>query len=283
MTVVRDEQIMLPRWVSYYASQLGMESLIVIDDNSTDGSTSGLDCTVHRIPGFHPRKFNSERDRLVSGLASGLLVTYDAVLYTDVDEFLVADPARYDGLRDLVRARKDQPVLAPLALNVVHHPEAEGALRRRRPVIGQRQFAKFAPIMCKPSIKRVAAPWVFASHGIKAPYAVDPELFMLHLKFADTEAFRAVATKRNQLVAELGRGSASTWATPADQLIREVNGALVGVDPATVPEFDPTAVDLDGLVVAEQNGVWRAPREGQLGVMKRQPLVRIPSRLHGLL
>ena len=41
---------MLPRWIAHYAAQVGMESLVVIDDNSTDGSTDDLPCTVVRIP-----------------------------------------------------------------------------------------------------------------------------------------------------------------------------------------------------------------------------------------
>ena len=41
---------MLPRWVQYYGDQLGQDNLVVLDDNSVDGSTEHLPCTVLRLP-----------------------------------------------------------------------------------------------------------------------------------------------------------------------------------------------------------------------------------------
>ncbi len=281
MTVVRDEAAMLPRWIDYYGGQLGIDNLIVLDDNSTDGSTHGLDCTVHRIPGLPARNFNGGRNQLVSGIAQGLLASYDAVMFTDVDEFVVADPAHYEGLRDFVRSRRDTPVMAPLALNVVHHTSTEAPLRARRPVLGQRQFAKFAPLMCKPSLKRVPAAWCFSSHGIRTEYAVDPGLFMLHFKFADSGQLRAVAGRRQALVNTLGRGKASSWSRGPDELLALLEEVTAGVDLDTVPEFDPATVDLDALVHREGDR-WRTQQEGQLQALRRQPLVRVPRRLHGL-
>jgi hypothetical protein len=93
ITVARDEATMLPVWIRYYGGQLGMENLYVFDDNSVDGSTDDLPCDVIRIPPVRDGKFESTRMRLVSGFADALLAVYDAVLFCDVDEFVVADPA----------------------------------------------------------------------------------------------------------------------------------------------------------------------------------------------
>ncbi len=54
ITMVRDERDMLPRWIRHYGNHVGLDHLIVIDDNSQDGSTDGLLCTVHRLPPPRP-------------------------------------------------------------------------------------------------------------------------------------------------------------------------------------------------------------------------------------
>ena len=52
ITMVRDERVMLPRWVAHYGSECGTDHLYVIDDSSTDGSTDDLPCSVIRIPSW---------------------------------------------------------------------------------------------------------------------------------------------------------------------------------------------------------------------------------------
>lgn len=281
LTVARDESEMLPRWVRYYGEQVGHENLVVVDDNTRDGSTDDLPCTVLRIPGFPPDRFEGRRIKLVSGLAQGLLNSWDVVVFTDVDEFLVPDPARHDGLVSYLHSRRDRTVMAPLALNVLHDARTEPALEPGRPVLGQRAFAKFMPVMCKPAVKRVPAPWRFASHGIDVPYAVDPELFMVHLKFADTDQLRRVAEARHQLALADGRGINATWQHSGDAMAGMLSGFVGDVDPASVREFDARSVKLRRLV-AEREGAWRAVGGGQVALMTAQPLVRVPERLHGL-
>ncbi|MEP9383873.1 glycosyltransferase family 2 protein [Nocardioides sp. KR10-350] len=281
LTVARDEGDMLHRWVGYYGGQVGVENLIVFDDNSSDGSTDRLPCTVQRIPGFRPGRFEASRIKLVSGVAQGLLQTYDVVVFTDVDEFIIPDPKLHDGLRPYLRARREVPVLAPLALNVVHHPGLEGPLHPSRPILGQRSFAKFAPVMCKPALKRVSSPWAAASHGVMAPYQPDPELFMVHFKFADQDALRRQADRRNAMAMSEGRGKNSSWSETGQDLVDLVAQATAGVRREDVPEFDPTTVDLSTLVIQEGD-LYRAPRQGQVRVLKRSPLVRVPERLHGI-
>ncbi|QNN51743.1 glycosyltransferase family 2 protein [Nocardioides mesophilus] len=283
LTVARDEALMLPRWLDYYGRQVGLDNLIVFDDNSTDGSTDGLPCTVHRIPGFSGRgTFERDRVGLMSGIADGLLHTYDWVIFTDVDEFLVPDPARHDGLVSFLRSREDTLVIGATGLNVTHHPAVEGPIDTSRPVLGQRRFAKFTPIMCKPSIKQVAAPWAAASHGVLAPFRIDPELYLMHLKFHDRETLRVMAGLRRGVVDLDGRAAASNWGRGADELVSILDEVVAPVPPGSVPEFDPGQVDLDAVIVHKQKGLYRAIRRAQDATMREMPLVRIPERFFGL-
>ena len=282
ITMARDEAEMLPRWVRHYAHHVGMENLLVLDDNSTDGSTMGLECTVHRLPPLPGAGYEGARMQLLSGLAEGFLAAYDFVVFVDVDEFLVPDPTRHTDLRTFLSTRRDREVLAPMALNVVHVPAVEGPLDEHQPVLGQRSYAKFAPIMCKPSIKQVPAAWRWASHGIEAPFAVDPELYMVHLKFADREALRRVAAHRKALVDADGRAKRSSWSRDADDIVAALDRAVAGVDVAQVPEFDPQEVDLAS-IVEPRNGWYRAVGAGQVQALQGMPLRRVPGSLLGTL
>ncbi|HEY3015221.1 MAG TPA: glycosyltransferase family 2 protein [Nocardioides sp.] len=282
LTMARDEGRMLDRWVAHYAREAGgAEHLLVLDDGSTDGSTDRLPCQVRRLEPIPPGQFEPIRMRLCNAEARRLLQTYDVVAFTDVDEFLVADPAVHRGLRDLLAARPDAAALAPLALNVVHHVGLEPPLDPDRPVLAQRSFAKFLPVMCKPSIKRVPAAWRGASHGIDTPYRVDPELFMLHLKFADRDTLRAVTERRHAMMRVDGRGARSSWRMNADELDQVLNAAVGDVDPGAVPEFDPSELRLGRLVV-HQGPTYRTRRVGQYIAMRNRPLVRIPERLRSV-
>ena len=103
ITMARDEGDLLPLWVSHYARHVGIDNLVVIDDNSVDGSTEGLGCTVHRVPELKGGlDFEPVRMRLMNGIAGGLLAVYDYVVFVDVDEFLVTDPDVYPTLPDLL-------------------------------------------------------------------------------------------------------------------------------------------------------------------------------------
>lgn len=280
MTMARDEAAMLPRWVRHYARHVGIENLLVLDDHSRDGSTDALGCTVHRLPVLPGRGYEGVRMRMMSGLAAGFLAAYDFVVFVDVDEFLVPDPTTYADLPAFLANRRDRDVLAPMTLNVVHVPEVEGALRADEPVLGQRGFVKFAPIMCKPSVKQVPAAWRWASHGIEAPFEVDPELYMVHLKFADRDALRRVAAHRKALVDTDGRAKGSSWSRDADEIVAALDAAVAGVDLDRVPEFDPREMDL-GHIVEPREGWYRAVGNGQLKALQKLPLRRVPGSLLG--
>jgi len=280
MTMVRDEADMLPRWIEYYGRQLGTENLIVLDDNTVDESTKGLPCTTYRLPPPPWRRgWAKTRLQIVNQLARGLLACNDAVIFTDIDEFLVADPGQYAGLSDYLSDRPDTRVVAPLALEVMHNPMLEPALDPTRPLLQQRGFVKYSPGMCKPLVKRGPYPWSHAFHAIQAPFQVDPALWMLHLKYSDEAVLGAVAEQRRRIHEQEGRGHRrSFWPMGAEALKGKLS-AWTGVAQAAedVPEFDPAEVDLDDLICEVRQGLWRS-RANQVTALKTTPLRRLPPR-----
>jgi hypothetical protein len=284
VTVVRDEAVMLPRWVAHYSAQLGgPDRLVVIDDNSADGSTDGLPCTVLRMPPRLKGTFEPTRMGMVNGIAAGLLAAYDAVVFADADEFLVADPARYADLRELVADRPDHDVIGAMGLNVVHQLAEEPPLDPDRRVLEQRRVAKFLPLMCKPSIKRIPAGWVAASHGIRAPFTVDPDLVMFHLKFADRDHLAAAAAHRHRLVEDHGRPKNTSWSAGEDAMVALLERINADLRPQKVKPFEVDAKKLGGIVERRGERVHRTTGAGQVQAMERQPFVSIPERFRGTL
>ncbi len=283
VTMVRDELAMLPRWLAHYGRECGVENLFVIDDNTTDGSTDDLPCSVIRVPDWGDRHFELTRMKLVSGIASGLLAAYDAVLFADADEFLVADPQRHGGLRDLLAQRPDAQALGAMNLNVVHDAAREPALDPDRPVLEQRRLATFVPLMCKPMLKRVDAPWVAASHGLTVPFEIDPDLYMFHLKFAEREHLRTVADHRKALADAEGRAAVTSWQFGGDDMVELLDQITADVDLEAVEAYKPRPRLLRRIVRETGKGTYRAHGHRQVRAMREEPLVRIPERFSGLL
>jgi hypothetical protein len=279
LTIVRDEAVMLPRWLRYYGDQLGLDHLVVIDHGSTDGSTDDLPCRVIRNPELTGPSFERARMRLLTRVARELLERHDAVVFTDCDEFLLADPARYDGLRDYVAANPDREVTGGFGFNIVHRADREPALREDLPVLGQRRYGIFIQRLCKPSLKRVDAKWRFASHGIAVPYEPDPALLLVHLKYADAEHLRRVGDQRFAVREAAGLGPRSGWAMTGDEQVRVLAEIVTGPDDP--PYFDPASLDPAGLV-RHRGGAWEAGGLRELAAMRQGPLLQLPEKYFGL-
>lgn len=283
VTMVRDEAAWLPVWLRHYGEQVGADHLLVLDDSSSDGSTDALSCEVRRIdplPGGS--RFEPARMRVISAAAEALLDTHDWVVFADADELVV--PTTGNSLGEHLATRRSDDILGPVALNVLHHASTESRLDLDRPLLDQRSLAQFAPLMCKPAVKQVAIPWAHSAHGIRGAFRIDPELYLLHLKFADRDLLSRNVAHRNALVAADGRAGGSSWSR--DDLVEILDARMAGLDPAAVDEFDPATLGADALVPQHEpsKNLWRAPRgHKQARALATQPIVRIPASLSGAL
>ena len=275
---------MLPLWVRYYGGQFGTDNLYVVDDNSEDGSTDNLPCDVLHIPPIRDGKFNSTRMAVVGNLGRSLLQLYDVVLFCDTDEFIVPDPDRHAGLKEYVETRSGDGLNAvgSLGFNVVHDVGSEPPLDLDKPLLGQRQLAKFLPLMCKPAIKWVPGPLERrhprGAHAVRrGPGPVD----VPH----EVRRPRPPAGGRRPSATD-GRGRRPVAGDPVapgrGHPGRPAGADHRGADAAEIPEFvPPTGAKLDALVVEDPKGNWRAPKGSQMTLMEKRPLVRIPQRFHG--
>ena len=281
ITMARDEGTMLRRWVEHYSREVGAENLVVVDDNSSDGSTDDLPCPVLRIPPLTKKSFEPARMGLLGGLSAGLLEAYDAAIFCDVDEFIVADPKVHESLRHFVAARPGRQAVGVMGLNVVHDIAQEPPLVEGEPILGQRSLAKFLPLMCKPSLKWEPANWALASHGIKCPFEVDPELFMFHMKFADRDHLKAVADHRHEMFRTDGRAARTSWERSGGDMVNLLDEITADIDHDAIKPFGPPLKKLPSIVEQSAPDTWRAVGGGQVQAMRNRPLVRVPDRFLG--
>lgn len=204
-TMVYNDPVFLPIWHHHYGRAFGADNIFVLDHGSDDGCARDLGAAhVLRVP--RDRDFDeNHRAIFVSRCQTVLLRHYDAVVFTDADEFLVPDPARFAGLRDFVERRCERVVNA-VGLDVVHVPDLEPDIDRARPVLTQRRYVQFLSSYCKPSIARIPLLWDPGFHSCDQPPAIDHDLYLFHLKRMDKQmalarlqTTRALAWSRNAL------------------------------------------------------------------------------------
>lgn len=188
VTMVYNEATFLPVWLRHYAAQASAPNCFVLDHGSTDGSTSRAllgEASAVRIP--RSPQDDSRRCGFVSDFCAALLTWYDAVIYTDVDELLVADPAMYGSLGALASTLDADAVVTAIGFDVVHEPETEPPLDWSRPIAAQRRWIRFSSAMCKPVIIRRRVAWAPGFHCIDDRPHFWP-LFLFHLRYADLQS-----------------------------------------------------------------------------------------------
>ena len=170
-------------------------------------------------------------------------------------------------------------MVAGLAYDVVHDARVEPPIDPDRPVLAQRRYVKFNPAMCKPQVKRAPVRWGSAFHAVDAPFTIDPDLLMLHLKFSDEGLVREVGNRRRAVHETHGRGhSNSFWPRGGDALVKTLARSIAAqTEPVT--EVEPRAVDTTGMVVVDDKG-FHAVDGRQVAALRRSPLQTLPERFH---
>src|SRR5438128_2474590 len=140
ITMVYNEAYFLPIWLRYYSSQLGWQNLYVVDHGSTDGSIEAGSCNLIRIP--RSDFDDAVRAKMISRLHASLLSYFDTVIYTDVDEFIVPRPSKYDGLADYCQ-KKPHAVSRCVGIDVFQHNTSLPELDLAKPILPQRPYGHF--------------------------------------------------------------------------------------------------------------------------------------------
>ncbi len=268
----------LPIWIDYFGRLFGKSNLFVVDRGSTDGSTANPG-EVNRLVLPHNVFDEESKTDFIIYFHRSLLCHYDTVIYTDCDELLAPDPALYNDLPDYLR-RNDSEYMTAVGLNVLHMITRELPLDPARPILRQRQYARFNSPSCKTLISRVPIRWMPGFHCCDKAPRIDSNLFLFHLKLMDY----SIAMRRQQINLQtvwsersVAEGFGGHHRYDYDRFVRQAF-----LDPVNILrqngvsefEFSSQIAEI-GAKLVERNGFYLVPNN-------IKALVEIPDRLRSV-
>lgn len=184
LTIVHNEETLLPIWLRYYSRFFAPEDIYVIDNGSTDGST-GREGFV-RIEDSNETFDSSWILRTVRRYQHELIERYDVVLVADVDEIVTPVPG-WGTLADYIDEFAEEYVNC-VGYEIVHLRDREPPLDPRRPILDQRDYWFAHDGYDKPALATVPMEWKPGFHKrLDEGFNWDPDLWLIHLHRVDYE------------------------------------------------------------------------------------------------
>lgn len=196
ITMVRNDEFYLRKWVEYYSRQLGKENLRIYfdgEDQIIPAFCEGIHAELKpRNPGLVVK---SEKLRLtfLSQQAARLMQEegYDIVIGVDADEFLIVDPNKNMSLAEYLSSININKSVSGLGIDVGQHLDKESVIDASRPFLSQRKYAYLCSRYTKPSTISAPVMWGSGFHRIKGHnFHIDKNLFLFHFGSIDLEMIK---------------------------------------------------------------------------------------------
>lgn len=285
ITMCYNEGAMLDLWARHYGNLVGMQNLFILDHGSSDGSTVSCGGNVIRLP--RGEFDDNRRATAISLQQQALLRFYDAVVYTDTDEFLVVDPARHGSFMAFMQT-VNGPVTAPLGIDVAHLPKTELAIDFRRPILSQRRFGLFKASGSKPVIVTEPTEWAGGFHMVRSEPDFRSDIMLFHLKAVDLE--RGLERLRVTRALEWPEASLKIGIGGHQRIDDETyvqwfhGGRQAALDNGDMDEFSPEQwIELMKRSYQDYKGFVRFEQDLISGKEIKSRLFRIPERFYSLL
>lgn len=202
ITMARNDDFFLSRWIEYYGAQFGTENLyIYLDGLDQNIPENAGNAHITKLPHTDMSRSAGDKYRIekISTLANKLLKTYDIVIGCDADEFLIVDPKINMSLHEYLSQKKINTTLSGLGLDVGQHLTQETSLDTSKPFLEQRGFALLSTRYTKPVIINRPVTWGSGFHRIKGHnFHIDKNLYLLHFGAIDMDMLIAKAAKRGE-------------------------------------------------------------------------------------
>lgn len=270
ITTVRNDVMFLEKWAQYYGDQLGVKNLyILLDGHDQIVPQSIQEVNTLYLPHLPLKRGAADRRRakVMSDLAKGLFSVFDAVIVTDVDEFIVVDPRLEISLAEYLSQIESRTSVSALGLDVGQHLELETSIDLDRAFLDQRKHAHLSSRYTKPSIAFKPVTWGSGMHRIKGKnFHIDPNLFLFHFGMVDYQ----LATNKT-----LDKDRISTGWT--GHLSRREKLFKI------ITEAEPLNGD-DYFGEARHYQTWHRPiyALNKPGMIPNDPVVQIPHRFRGI-
>jgi hypothetical protein len=157
--------------------------------------------SVSKSPEYVSLSFTNWASDLTKRWLKKLLKDYDWVLYSSVDEFVVAEPRKYKNLKEFLKGAKEDYFCCK-GYDVHHQQKEEPALSWALPfnpkgeILKLRKYWARSHAYNKPLLSRVPLDWVVGHHKLKDESDDNQhkrghkDLYLIHLKHVDFDIGR---------------------------------------------------------------------------------------------
>lgn len=205
LTMVRNDDFFLRKWVEYYGAQLGRENLYIFYDGMDQVVApfcEGTHAELHEKIGHRLVSAEKERLKFLSHQASLLLTQcgYDLVIGVDADEFIVVDPKLGKSLPEYLSSLKIDISVSGLGLDFGQKLGEEPDITDNLPFLRQRHYAQIGTRYTKPSIIAKPCRWGSGFHRIKGHnFHIAKDLYLFHFGYFDKKRLEARFSDKDRL------------------------------------------------------------------------------------
>ena len=203
ITMARNDDFFLSRWIKYYGEQIGTENLYIYLDglDQTAPSNAGK-ANIKKLPHKEEAVQRGDKTRIIllSSLANELFKKgYDIVIGCDCDEFLIIDPALNTSLKEYLSTIKNKTSVSGLGLDIGQDLNSEKKLDMNKNFLEQRNYALLSTRYTKPVVLMKPATWGSGFHSVKGHnFHIDKNLYLLHFGGVDLNMIKNKIGDRNQ-------------------------------------------------------------------------------------
>jgi len=194
ITMARNDLFFLERWIEYYGSQLGKENLHILLDGFDQQVPQNVgEATVKHFEHIDAQVAEADKGRIniLTHYAKELLKTYDIVIGTDADEFLVVDPLCNCSLPQYLSSIHIKTTISGLGMDVGQHLDYEKVLDKQLPFLKQRQFALVSTRYTKAVVISKPVKWGSGFHRVRNHnFKIDKNLYLFHFGCVDYQMLK---------------------------------------------------------------------------------------------
>lgn len=195
ITMARNDEFFLNRWIKYYGAQIGEENLYIYLDGLDQKIPSGAGrANITKLPHKEEERQRGDKTRilLLSDLEKKLFADgYDIVIGCDCDEFLVVNPKLNMTLQQYLSGIHAHTTVSGLGLDVGQDLNSENALDMNAPFLTQRKYALLSTRYTKPVVLFRPATWGSGFHSVKGHnFHIDKNLYLLHFGSVDLDMIK---------------------------------------------------------------------------------------------
>jgi len=196
-TMVENETYFLKKWVTHYGSMFGYDDMYILQHNTFSGEAADFlsdlqaEYKFRVVPVGHPYSYDALwMQRTVQAFQHFLLQSYDTVLHTSADQYLIPTEGG-DLFRSIMNYDEVglDPYLVSAGYEVVHKPD-EAAIDWTLPIFNQRSTWYPSSFYTRAAIAKQKLHWMpTLQHAYNVPKEALPtsQLNLVHLHRVDAD------------------------------------------------------------------------------------------------